>query len=683
MKRSRKFILVALVAACMLMLLTVMSGCRPSDALKEIIYDQSSDIVDYDNELKFYISNDQAELENENIPSTETNRTEEETDEKQNIVVYSSEPNSPDFTAKQSLWSMDPDFEGIEASVKVNFYESDDPNVSKQHIKTDHPIEDSDDSDDAVDYVEDGTELDDDKAGTAESPTSSNVDGSDSSAGGNGGSKDPNATTAEGETNDPRGNVDEDLTGDYADIPKHDSVAAYGDVAVLVQIIGGNGALAAADKTLLSGDFKSKVFTKASIKTGWSDDGTDKDYTSDKGTHIDTDAIIKSGAEALLVPSGSYLTSKQKKALNKGGVEVDQVYAMTNSKYIKKNADTIGEMLSESKDIQYSDPEGRASEYKEFFNTTIDEACKAANGGDKKLAGGDTIYERKNTTKYTSASSYKYTLLIDDYDTSAEYTKSYGSWTPKSNGAALSTVGYSTTPVSFYLQAGGLVNTAAAKGGKTAGQVIDWQFNSNMAAFNKGKWTFSTGGAVDKSRNISVNASGGWTMSFFTATSGSGNSSDTGGEIASGAPTNNFGTSSFPKVIAATQQIQTKLIENSTNSSGIYHPYSSISTSLGNCCGVYSGGSGTFMSAIGADGATQVFSKGLTEDDVLVNPHGLFSSWTESGSPESFLEAAWACEEISGKEYPGGWKQRVKDFYEQFYDGYTPDMDTIEKGAEK
>ncbi|MBQ9000981.1 MAG: hypothetical protein IJ087_03925, partial [Eggerthellaceae bacterium] len=470
----------------------------------------------------------------------------------------------------------------------------------------------------------------------------------------------------------PSGNVDKDLTSDFVDPPAVDSIAAFGNAAILVQMIGGEGALAASDADLLDSAFSS-VFADegaSAIARGWSADG------ADSGT-INTSVVIASGASAVLVYAGDYLSDAEKAALKQANVQVCLIYPMTNTTYIKKDAKTIGDMLAQSKKVAPGwDSAGMAASYVTFFDDLVQAACAKANGSATTLAGTAT-YELKNATPYGYNSSAKYTLLLDGYDTSARYSADIDGWTPDSNGAALATVGYATTPASFYIQAGGLVNTAAYKSGGEAGQIVAWQFNSNDAPFSKSEWDYSSGGSVDKSLDVSVNMAGAWDKSLFTSFKTTSSSAD-----GTFAIEGSFGTSSFPKVIAATQRVKDKLIENSAKASGIYHPYKLVSKTEAikiAFFGHFTSGGSQVRSSIGVSydesaSGEQVFSTGSGDKDaaipdsaVVVNPCGLFSSWTEGGSPESVLEAAWVNDVVNADSAPIGWRDYVSSFYETFY----------------
>lgn len=125
-----------LVAFCLGLALCGTTGCKDSDALKEILWDQLAGIIDLNNEEKYYINDDTAALTSELLSSTETSDTAQNLNKTQNLVVYSSTPNNDkNYRAKQSLWSATPDYRGIEASTGVAFYRSDDPAATEQELE--------------------------------------------------------------------------------------------------------------------------------------------------------------------------------------------------------------------------------------------------------------------------------------------------------------------------------------------------------------------------------------------------------------------------------------------------------------------------------------------------------------------------------------------------------------------
>lgn len=684
-RQSARFASVLICLICCVGMLCFATGCRNSDALKEIIFDQDSEIVDYDNEEKFYINNPESEEESDEVSSDEAAAANKVTERVQNIVVYSSKPNSAEYEAKKSVWSEDPDFTGIEASETVSFIVSEDENVKSTIPSLDQDEEDDDEEQDSQAPVSSttGTTGTTGSEGTGESDEKGGLDSEDASEvkaqSGEGGGE-----TADSEEDDDAVEI-VDTTNDFEDPPLVDTIAATGQTAVIVQMVGGEGALAAADKEILTDEEFQTVFEDegaADIVQGWSGEGEAGD--------IDVDAIIDSGAETILVTSSEYsdeLTKAERKKLKKAGVSFTIVSELTNSTFIKSTVTTVGKMLKESEAIGNAGETTKiASDYKEFHNDLIDE-CIDSNDG--LVAYDSKILEKRNNKKYTYNDGGSWTLLIDAWDSSVDWKDDSLSM----NGIALSNIGYSTTPVSFYIQAGGLINCAAAKAGSSqSGLYADWQFGQGYRGY-KSNFTYDEGGLFDESitsqskNNRNRIASTVWGDVFFSMPNDA--------EVAisnsiSGIAPDAFGSDNFPKVIAATQQIKTKLIANSEKENGAYHPYDYQENGA---LGSYFGPADDYsawasIGSPGQNGDNCFLDDGsvIPDDAVCVNPHGLFSSWTEGGSVESVLEAAWVNDVVNeDADDTIGWKSKVREFYETFYRYSLSDseLDAIVDGLEK
>ena len=619
------------------------AGCRDTDVLKHINYRQSAETVDYDNDNKFLISNPDSQVTSESVSAVEVDRDAKPTEEKQNLVVYSSDPNATRYTAKKSLFSLDPDYNGLEASDGVQLV---------QTKKKEEEAVDKETADKATQESVENTGIVETSQGNGESQSKKQKDGEGAS------SKAKEEKPEAGEGGGSGGEVETvDTTGKYTRPPKVGTIAAYGQAAVIVEMLGGEGALVAADKELLDSEF-STVFKSqgaADITTGWKDDGSAK--------KIDVDAIIKSGAETVLVYSSNYqddMKDADRKALKDAGISMTVIPNLTNSTYIKQAVTTVGEMLSEAEDIgNAGQTTDIAKAYSEFHDSVVS-ACVSANGG---TLAGSTTYENKNRSRYSYNAGALYTLLIDYYDDSASFKGVFANnWTPECDGVGLCTYGYGSSATSFYIQAGGLINNAAEKGnGDDTGTIPAWQFSANSMNFSKDKFSYSAGGAFAKSASARGSA---WSQVLFTT-----ELNQAGNGVGS-----SFGTESFPSIIVGSQHAKTQIVKNSKKSDGAYHPYglaqSKDSGILVKAFGKLVG-TGICYSSIGVEGSTRgesnAFSSGqIDESAVYVNPHGLFSSWTE-GSIESVLEAAWVNDEVAGNDEKVGAEDLVEQFYETFY----------------
>lgn len=147
-------------------------------------------------------------------------------------------------------------------------------------------------------------------------------------------------------------------------------VAAFGDLAVEVQMVGGKDALAAADEELLAGGFQ-KVFADEGaegVVAGWSGDGS-------APSQMDADALVASDPDFVLVSGTGYsekLTASQLGKLRKTGIEVKEMPEQTSTALIKRNVAAIAKMLSGSPALGEGwDPVVVSEQYCDFFDDTI------------------------------------------------------------------------------------------------------------------------------------------------------------------------------------------------------------------------------------------------------------------------------------------------------------------------
>ncbi len=667
MSRWRNIAALLLVLACV----AQMCGCKATDVLVEVIYDQAAAEVDYDNPEKHIISDETAEEADDTVAASETSDSSENATATQNLVVYGSEENTTGLTAKQSLFAKIADFLGIEASGKVSLYYSTD--------------------DDAIEYEVPEPDENDEPAEDSENGLGSgSATGSEGSAGAEGsgaGEADAGEDDSDGEDGEGAGaaGIVEiiDTTDEFADPTPASKIAAFGEAAVIVQMVGGEGALACADSELLGSSF-SKVFADegaSSIACGWAGDGTD-------ASTMDVDAVIASGATTILVYSSSYengLTVKQAKKLKAAGVTFTVIATLTNSTYIKKDVTTVGKILAEAEGIGNAGQTKQvAADYVSFHDALV-KAAKKASGG--KLAGS-AVYEAKNSTYSASDcdSDANYTLLIDGYDSTATYNGTYyGYKLDSTGGVALASVGTASSPVSFYIQAGGLINNACeCSAASDTGKMVVWQFSFNHLPFSLSKWTYASDGELAQASDVKQ-VGNGWGKTLLSTAK---NRSSVYGD--------SFGSESFPKLIVTSAAYKKALIANSKLENGLYHPFDfvKIDSSNMNFFGekVLAGSDYVpLFACVGANSSeVNAFANesgnAISEDSIEVNPTGLFSSWV-AGSVESVLEAAWVSDVVSENstisvEGAEGWEEVVEYFYSTFYryDLSAADLSTITAG---
>ncbi len=634
-------------------------GCRATDVFKEIVYDQSAEQVDADNEQRVIISDSTSSTLSDQVSSVEHSDTQSATEEVQNLVIYASNPNTMDFPTKESIFSLIPSFAGFEASRGVSYYLSNEENALRYEIEDEELEEDDSEVEMVVEVGDAGDDGEEGEGSNGDEGDENSIDGELE-----GQEAEEGGTDAEEDSITKVNNT----KGKYSKTENYSHIAAYGSLAVIVQAIGGEGALVATDAETLAGGF-STVFADegaANIAVGWTDDG-------DSIKNIDVDAIIASGAETILCYDTAYyddLSKKDIKKLNDAGIGFSTVYQLTYTTGLKNTVTTIGEMLSEATADEIAEAGNtveNAAAYVTFHDELLDVLLKANNN--KLASADDTTYEESNSTSYSYNSSAAYTLLIDGYDSSAKYTGSSGTFSPTSDGALLATLGYKSRTTSYYMQVGGVINNAATRFRASADgkMMVVWQFSYSHLAFSKNLWSY-------KSNSLLATAfypSSGKLWEFTLLTTDESSTNESTYSQVGGLPGASFGTTTFPTLITTTQAAKDALIKNSQRSKGLYTPYD-ISPDDGFSFFGVNDGSTTLFTCIGVDGASateNVFADtdGIPEDYIYVNPCGLVSSWVAGDSMEALLEAAWINDVINTDSDEIGYWDYVKEFYSTFY----------------
>lgn len=668
----------ALLCAMLALTLVGVTGCKDSDALKKIIYDQNAETVDYNSQQKYYINDDTSEVESDQVSSLEVSDEDPESDIIQHLIVYGSDPNTIGMTAKKSAFSDNPDFTGIEASESVFFYKSDDVNAFP-HAITPVPDEEEEQQEDQQDTnpVQTATS-------TTSGTTTSNVAGAGSgvvSAGGTGAQTTIEGESGGGPTEDQTPQQHEDGDGSEftstegvgtpkeitltlntrdpdADIPKEDSVVAFGQYAIIAQMLGGNGALAATDAATLTQLQQYGIATNCASAI---------DNSASDPNSIDVKAIVASGAKIIIVEDpdtfAAGMSTEKVNYLNENKVTWGSLRNMATSANIKSNVEALGEMLQGSAVAEKgAQAYARAEQYISMHDSMIGVngglASAAVVTGDDGTRTDSGVLQGDGSSRYadglgTSSNTSTYTVYVDLWDPTAVCTTPTESF---SAGAAFASAGCSTTPFSYYMQAGGTINNAAAKKtSSTVGELPVLQFGeANSWASSFWSSIAVTNALLDRPGSLLD----------------SGVNYDT--HILSG---EGLGTESMPKVVVKSSQIKNAIVSNSAQTNSLYHAYSFVETaSYSGFIGTVGGMSASIgtlaqTGAVGDPNPTYP-SGAIDTDDVLVNPSGLFCDWSQ-GTVESFLEAGWVAWAINGDTTgytQADWNQYVVDFYSWAYD---------------
>lgn len=396
----------AVMCAALVLGLAVIPGCKYTDVLTEHIEDPENGVIDQNQDAIY--KEVQGAPENSSLTSTLSGSSTRIDDQTAQLPVYDEnagdngltanrvyDPNSShDVPATQGTDASDQEGQSTNGEEKADEGES-----SKNDEK-------SQDDGSSTDDAADGDEASDEADASDESQEGDDDTGGDDATGGGGGTAD----------------VYDD--GTYDKLPENvGSVAAVGQYATIVQMLAGEGGLAAADSNWISAVKKSGAFAGEGvdkIATGWSGDG------GSSGT-AKISALIKAKPDVVLLESGtSSLNASQQKKLTSNGINVvvmpDLGESDTPDKDITKAVKIVAELLKKA-DTAY-DASAMAQTYVELHDEAI-ESCLDANGGySTKSIGGSTaayIYQgTKNTgTATTKLSSNRMTTaFIDSWTTS-------------------------------------------------------------------------------------------------------------------------------------------------------------------------------------------------------------------------------------------------------------------------
>lgn len=192
--------------------LTMMTGCRESMAIQEIIYDQASEDIDFQNEMKTAMSDENSRNKDEDMPEQKTDKTDKKSKEKHKASKLGDKKN-----------------DGAASGSKHN-------SNSDSNRKNDS----------------DGTKKD--------------KDGSKKS-------QDDDKNKA-GPSDDPDKRQIYDANGNVVELPENvDSVVAAGDAAYIVQMLGGTGIVKGTSGSVTGSSWSSAVLG-SSVETLWDGDGS-------------------------------------------------------------------------------------------------------------------------------------------------------------------------------------------------------------------------------------------------------------------------------------------------------------------------------------------------------------------------------------------------------------------------
>lgn len=665
-----RFLLIcAFAAACIFPL----CSCRPTDFFTEVIISPFADQVDEDNPQRTVVNSPDAEQTSDQLSALDWSDDAKQSTEVQSIVTYSSDPTT-NLEGYRSLFSLNPRFIGVQSSdaVQLDFTASstvseDDPeNPSETDLS---PQQRSQLEGEAARTQ--GEQQASEAAGTgdgeADSGTDSGKDGTDGKSGGYDGERkiyDPNNA--------------------FADPPQADKIAACGQAAVMVEALGGGGALAAMDASTYNGSgttagsFK-EVFGDElpsdfeSTAILWSNAGTAPGDLADAAalaSACGTDGVIvyDQGAGDL----ESQFSAEDLAVLDQAGITYVPVDFSTVQGMLDA-ANVIGKILSQSSTAS-EDASANAEAYWQRVSDVVTSVSNASGGS---LAMETTSSETRVLSSYNSCpvSSFRtnhlYTAIGTSYVQGIGYNN--GGYQLDTESGILFANGSTASPLSFWAQSAGVWDRAASaskaqlNSSKTATAMIYGIFRG--AYYSKDFFLNNTASpqlsrCVDQVLLSTEDAKG--------STSGT-NQGD------------GLGSDAFPYLIVSASgsysasQVKASVVAQ-MNTYNPLSPYSvlpwnqqspNIDTSAGTVFSVI--GSTTDVSK-----KNVFFDQGVSiEETVRANPAGLLGSWTGC-SMESVLESAWIARIYSGAPANSDYsplcsysetelQEAVTGFYRDFY----------------
>lgn len=714
-KRTRSSLFVSLV---LLLVLCMCTACKPTDFFTEVIITPFSDTVDENNTDKPVVNSPDAEQETKEKSALDISKDAPKTEQEENISVYSSDPNTETKT-RHSVFDSESRYEDIEASDPVKLV----PSNSKDSV--DGSVSAKDKSSKG-DNAQDNKQQEEQDSSAAKNEGKNEKAGDDGSSGkGNSGKgkkgnkgknnkgdkskgKDKNSDKKGDEENESSGKMADEITYDPDEPMKNklqqaQKIGALGQAAVMAQALGGKGTVVAMDEYTYSGkdsdgkrgknataqSFKD-VFSAhldASFKSDavlWKADGSSSDDIKANFKKM-VKAVGKNGVivyEGSTSDTADMFNKSQLKTLKSNNIQLVPVEFSTY-KSIRDAATCLGKILQGSEETEYD-----VKEAAKDYNKTLDNIVKAV----AKTHGGNLAqfstsvdkvysdYDPINNTEYQGV----YSVVATDFTSGVKYKNSKFKLKTE-QGLLFTHISYEASPLSYWLQAAGVVDMAAGT-----------KKNSDESSSNL-QVVWQTNGATFNLSNFSSTAYNAFNL--ISKYRGKNSTHDTSGycllQIPGNGSTSGLGSSSMPYlVVSATQSekasaVKKAVVKSMQTPKSTYYAYKwnskKMNTSEDGIQG-YVGYEEGYEGSVFHDRYGDQSS--AYESSVRENPVGLLGSWT-SGSMESVLESVWIANVYSQKPVEsstynpvtnmgkfsvniGGTtctslKQAVTEFYKTFY----------------
>ncbi len=661
---------VVLISTLAILVALTLCSCRPTDFFTEVIITPLAEEVDEDNPQSTIINSPDAEEESDELSALDWSSDAEHSSEVQNVITYSPDPTT-NMQTHHSLFDLNPRFLGALSSdaVQLDFTQS-------STLESDSALEPE-----LSDESTDTTELDGSQAET---------EGDTQTAG----PGDDGAQTDEGPEGDQAGNDETagydgnvtvyDPNNSFSKVNHANQVAATGQAAVLVQMIGGAGALCAMDedtyygtnsdtvsnfKTVFSKELSSDFETSALLWTG--EGGSSSDVK-------DIDALVSVCKEGGVIlydqKEGSWeerFDLEQRKKLQAANIELVPLDFSTVQGMLDA-ASVIGEALSESTECALN-AQSQANLYVKTVGDIVSQAATSHGGTlasrDDSTSGNRLLTTYNSCPVSTRKTNHTFVAFGTSYVTGISYSGNAAGSLDTTGGLLFSRVDGST-PLSFWAQAAGVWDRAAD---------ASLESSSTYAML----YGIETGAYYDKSFFASSSASSVLSHCTSAIILGSEDHTSSTGQSNFG---DGLGSASFPYLIVSgsngksADTVKQSVVQQMASNDPI-NAYSILPWREQAPAKTDENGN-LIVSIIGSTTSNETKSTFLDQgvsasETVRANPAGLLGSWTE-GSPESVLESVWLARIYSAAPANSSYTplcnlseselaQTVTSFYETFY----------------
>ena len=524
-----------------------LAGCKSTDFFTEIILSNYAEDI-YEDADPTPLNSPEAENEN-NFSALDWSDDASQSDETENLVVYSSEPNT-DLTSHHSAFDLYPKFPGTQASdgVRLKFAadaepegraDADPDDEQEEEPETEEKSTGGELSEEALEALEqaaeearqseeggsvqagagdgdgEGGEGDGEGEGTGEGE-SSGGEGADADASGSGeGAEDAEGTGTgdySGYSDDPD-DITYDASDGFAKVQQADSLAVLGtQAAVMAQALGGEGAVCAMSEYAWEGrdagggrggdstamafcDVFADEVSEGDIAFWWEEDGSDPSDISDIEELIEAcgeDGVIV--YETGLGDASELFSSAQTQALAAHGYQLVPV-DLSTVQGMQDAALAIGEALSESPCAQ--DAESMADAYCDAIDDIVSEVAEAHGGTLASKSGGKTLLTTYNgcpVKSYQTADVYCYVATMSETGLAYDGDEAVDASGIVLFGALSDT---SETPLWFWKQVAGLWDYNMSSNSYAGSYVAYWPLNAlQYVGTQQGKLTTSSGSTL-------------------------------------------------------------------------------------------------------------------------------------------------------------------------------------------